>query len=605
MQHTQEQVLIKYNQLIKATADKIALLKTKIDRFSIIRVILLIIEIFLFISLVRSETDQAIITGVVLMIIPIAIFIIVVKKQNRLSKAENYFKNLLWIYENEVNVINAQQNGYDNGVFFEDESHPYLSDLDIFGKASLYALTNRCSTKNGIDLLANQFNYPSSKEKIEQRQQTIKEIINSIDDTFNFRAILKGNDANAIEQLKTKLNHKLANQLKFIHQPILKLYIKVLPFVMPILIFAGVIIGGKIWGILSLIILLHAGLTFFNMKKINEVYYGFGGSALLLADSADAIKWTEERSWHSKYIQSLFLADEKVSNEIKKLSKIIQAFDARLNLLVGSFLNFTLLWDLRCCAKLDEWHQKSSVNVENGLNRLSCFEEIISIATLSYNNPNWVFPELENNFALQADELGHPLIAAKKCVANNFALTTKPTVDIVTGSNMAGKSTFLRTLGINMVLAYAGAPVCAKSMKLSIFNILTYMRIKDSLNESTSTFKAELNRLKMILQKVEEHENSLVLIDEMLRGTNSRDKFLGSKVFIEKLIAVKTPTLFATHDLQLSELQVLYPEAVRNYHFDIQIINGEMEFDYKIKNGPCDKFNAAILLKQIGLTIDN
>lgn len=166
---------------------------------------------------------------------------------------------------------------------------------------------------------------------------------------------------------------------------------------------------------------------------------------------------------------------------------------------------------------------------------------------------------------------------------------------------MAGKSTFLRTVGINMVLAYAGAPVCATQMELSIFKLLTYMRIKDNLIENTSTFKAELNRLKMILQEVEVHSNAFVLIDEMLRGTNSKDKFDGSKVFIEKLIALKIPTLFATHDLQLSELEHEHPIAVRNFHFDIQLIGEEMDFDYLMKHGPCTKFNAAILLKQIGL----
>ncbi|MES2446057.1 MAG: DNA mismatch repair protein MutS [Bacteroidota bacterium] len=605
MQPSQNQVIEKYSKSIIETSQKIASLKTKIDRFSFLRVALLLIEILLFVLFVSSENETLIWVFGVLLLVPIAVFVVVVKKQSRLSKAENYFKDLLWVYQNEVNVITLQENGYDNGTSFEDENHPYLSDLDIFGKSSLYALINRCSTKIGVNFLAAQLALPNVKIKIDQRQKAVQELTENIDGTFEFRAILKGNDVNGIDQLKQKLKDKLSKQLEFMNKPVLKVYIKILPFVMPIFITAGIIAGGKLWGILILILLIHAGLTFFLMKHINEVYYDFGGSATLLADYADAIKWTEERNWKSEYIKNLFTSDKKVSSEIKKLSKIIQAFDARLNLLVGGLLNFTLLWDLRCCAKLAEWHQTSSSNVADGLERISYFEELISVATLSYNNPNWVFPIITNDFCLVSQDVGHPLIPRQKCVANDFSIDAKPTVDIVTGSNMAGKSTFLRTLGINMIMAYAGVPVCAKSMKISIFNILTYMRIKDSLNESTSTFKAELNRLKMILEKVQINNHPLVLIDEMLRGTNSKDKFLGSKVFIEKLITVKTPTLFATHDLQLSELQTMHPEAVRNYHFDIQINNGEMEFDYKIKNGPCDKFNAAILLKQIGLSIDN
>lgn len=605
MQQTKEQVLIKYELLIKNTAQQIASLKTKIDRFSFLRVALLLIEILFFVLFVSVENETLIWVFGILMLVPIAVFIVVVKKQSRLSKAENYFKNLLWVYENEVVVINGQQNGYDNGTRFEDENHPYLSDLDIFGKSSLYALVNRCSTKKGISLLADQLGLPNEKLKIEERQIAIQELANKIDDTYGFRAILKGSNVDGIDELKEKLKNKLAKQLIFINKPILKIYIKILPFIMPLLIVSGLLVGGKLWSIVILVLLIHAGLTFFLMKYINEVYYGFGGGATLLANYAEAIQWTEDQEWESDYIKKLFVSKEKVSTDIKILSKIIQAFDARLNLLVGGLLNFTLLWDLRCCAKLADWHQTSSKNVADGLERISYFEELISVATLSYNNPTWVFPIIANDFCIAADDLGHPLIPVQKRVSNNFAFNPKPTVDIVTGSNMAGKSTFLRTLGINMIMAYAGAPVCAKSMKLSMFNILTYMRIKDSLNESTSTFKAELNRLKMILEKVQLNNHPLVLIDEMLRGTNSKDKFLGSKVFIEKLISVKTPTLFATHDLQLSELQAMHPEAVRNYHFDIQINNGEMEFDYKIKNGPCDKFNAAILLKQIGLTIDN
>jgi DNA mismatch repair ATPase MutS len=168
---------------------------------------------------------------------------------------------------------------------------------------------------------------------------------------------------------------------------------------------------------------------------------------------------------------------------------------------------------------------------------------------------------------------------------------------------MAGKSTFLRTIGINMILAFSGAPVCARQFSLSIFEVLSYMRIKDSLNDQTSTFKAELNRLKMILDATRNSSSSFVLIDEMLRGTNSKDKYLGSKVFIEKMIAQRTPSLFATHDLQLSEMKDTYINAVRNYHFDIQITDAEMHFDYSLKYGACKTFNAAILLKQIGLSL--
>lgn len=169
---------------------------------------------------------------------------------------------------------------------------------------------------------------------------------------------------------------------------------------------------------------------------------------------------------------------------------------------------------------------------------------------------------------------------------------------------MAGKSTFLRTLGINTVLALAGAPVCAKSMRVSVVTIISYMRIKDSLNESTSTFKAELDRLQMLLAAVAGHEKVYFLIDEMLRGTNSVDKYKGSKAVIEQLISKKGVGLVATHDLQIAQLEQKYPDYVRNFYFDIQVVDGEMLFDYKIKHGECKTFNASLLLKQIGIDVD-
>lgn len=601
---SQEEIRSKYELLIKELTAEIAKVKIKIDRFSVIRVALLIAEISTIVFFVKADTDLMTLIATVFLLIPIAVFVIVVKKQNVLAKTEQYLKHLLWVYENELGLMNGAENGYDHGVAFEDENHPYLADLDIFGRSSLFALINRCSTKTGVEQLVKNLSMPNTQIEILKRQEAVQEMSLTIDSTFGFRANLKGHDVHKIEQIKAKLKGKLADQLQFTHSKFLRVYAQAVPILTGVLFLVALIFGGKFWSALALVALMNAAITFFLNKKIDMVYYGFSGGATLLSDYATAIKWTEEGAWKSTYIKGLFESEDKVSKHIQQLSKIIQAFDARLNILLSAILNFFLLWDLRCCIRLDQWHQLAAQKVENGLDRIGRFEELIAIATLNYNHPHWSFPKIADTFCISTSALGHPLIKEKYRVNNDFQFEQKPTVDIITGSNMAGKSTFLRTLGINMVLAYAGAPVCAEQMELSIFKILTYMRIKDSLNESTSTFKAELNRLKMILNHVELYPNSFVLIDEMLRGTNSKDKFLGSKVFIEKLIAMATPTLFATHDLQLSELKDIHPTTVRNYHFDIQIADGEMKFDYKLKHGPCTTFNAAILLKEIGLSVD-
>lgn len=233
------------------------------------------------------------------------------------------------------------------------------------------------------------------------------------------------------------------------------------------------------------------------------------------------------------------------------------------------------------------------------------FEAIISIASLRINYAGWAVPEIAEGkgYTLKAVQIAHPLIDAGSRVANNYDLANTLKIDIITGSNMAGKSTFLRTIGINTVLALCGAPVCAREMQVSIIHTLSYMRIKDSLNESTSTFKAELDRLQMLLRAVQGDEKVFFLIDEMLRGTNSVDKYLGSKAVIEQLISNKGVGMVATHDLQIAQLEKQYPDYIRNFYFDIEVVNGEMLFDYKIKDGECKTFNASMLLKQIGIDV--
>ncbi|WP_293301857.1 DNA mismatch repair protein MutS [Pedobacter sp. UBA4863] len=601
MLNTELDRLKKYEQLAKDQEINIAALKKKVDQLSLVRVALLLVEIGFFVGLVSSEGTIAHIIWTVLLLVPIFTFAAVVRQQNRLEKEYKFHQHLLWVFENEIALLQGKPNGYDDGTAFEDESHAYLSDLDIFGKSSLYALINRGISKIGTEELAKHLATVSNLATIVERQEAVKELTEHIDSTFVFRANLKGHEVNKIEEIKHKLGNQLLKQVAFTDNKLLKIYVKLVPYFMSLLCLAALVFGGALWSFFGLITFANAMLTYYYAKQITTVYYGFSGSSGMLSSYADAIEWTEQRVWRSNYIKRLFHSDEKVSTHIKILAKIIVEFDARLNFLLYAILNFFLLWDLKCCIKLGDWCRNVGDQVAHGLDRIGYFEELISIATLNHNRPNWSFPVINDDFSLQAKALGHPLITASKRVDNTYSLKETPTVDIITGSNMAGKSTFLRTIGINMVLAYAGAPVCAKQLNLSIFRLLTYMRIKDNLIESTSTFKAELNRLKMILVEVAKNPNAFVLIDEMLRGTNSKDKFDGSKAFIEKLITIGTPTLFATHDLQLSELEQVHPTAVRNFHFDIQLAANEMEFDYLIKQGPCTKFNAAILLKQIGL----
>ena len=604
MVKSKDSILKDYQNSVEIQEALITALKKRLNTISLSRLGLFLAEI-IFVAIIISIGYYWPIG--VLMVVPVFSFMVLVKRQTAIQNELYYAEKLLFIFKNEVSLSTGGQNAYNDGKTFASEAHPYSSDLDIYGHSSLYALINRANTVSGMKILAESLGRPATQETISERQLAITELCGHIDQTFHFRAGMQSHKPEQLEVIIDKLAHDMPAQLKFTQNSWLRFYTTAAPVISVIMLVAGNVYGGNVWSFVGLYMLFNAALNFFHLKNINKIYYGFSGSSSLLNDISDTIKWTEEVHWESAYIRRFFVGEKAavpLSTQIKALSSIIQSFDVRLNVLVGVVFNLLFLWDFRCAIKLGKWYTNSSAELLKGIYRISQFEELISFATLKYNEPDWVYPVVQNDFYFEADELGHPLIAESKRVRNDYKFESKSTVDIITGSNMAGKSTFLRTAGINMVLAFAGSPVCAKTMKTSIFEILTYMRIKDSLNDQTSTFKAELNRLKMILEGVKTLNHPLVLIDEMLRGTNSKDKYLGSKVFIQKMITEKTPALFATHDLQLSEMVSDYPSLVRNYHFDIQLSGSEMNFDYKLKHGACKTFNAAILLREIGLSFN-
>jgi hypothetical protein len=604
MVKSKDSILLDYQNRAEAQLLAIQVSKTRLNNISLNRLGLFLFEIAVVGMIIYFGFN---LVFDLLLIVPVFLFLAQVKKQSRMQQELAYQEQLHWVYANELRLIQVRKNGYDNGEAYQEESHPYSSDLDIFGEGSLYALINRCNTQEGMDLLAGNLASASSVELITARQEGIEELSAHIEKTFPFRAELHGHEQRQLTALKEKISTLLPLELAFTNNKFLRVYTAIVPFLTIGCLLIGAYFGGSAWDLFIAVGLFNMAYTFFYLKRINLVHEGFGGSSRFLNSFSNAITWTESITWKSSYLRDFFseqTADSSVSAQIKALSGIIQAFDARLNMLLGSVMNIFLLWDLRCALRLDKWYRAASTDLIKGLFWISQFEELISFATLKHNEPAWTFPVVENGFSFQTQGIGHPLIPSDKRIYNDYMLLSQPTVDVVTGSNMAGKSTFLRTVGINMVLAYAGSVACADRLSLSVFYIVTYMRIKDSLNDQTSTFKAELNRLKMILDSIEQVPDSFVLIDEMLRGTNSKDKYAGSKVFIEKLISQQVPALFATHDLALSEMAEDYPGRVRNYHFDIQIAEGEMEFDYLLKLGACKTFNAAILLKQIGLSLD-
>lgn len=599
----QQNPLAQYEFLCQQQQELVNTISKQIKQFSYARLVLSLVELVFLVLFLSIEHPNFRLVFMGLMVLVIVVFAFLVKRQLALEQKLHYNQKLLWVYQNEINCLNNLGSSYNDGAEFCDDKHAYLSDFDVFGKSSLFALINRSVSRLAKTLLAKHLSAPLPKDLIIERQEAVIELQHKIEETWQFRAMLLEQDTSKIELIKDKLSGKLSKQLAFVNKPLLSLYLRILPGFILLLLFVALVFGASWWSVFAGVLAVNVSINYFFSKQINVVYHSFSGNATLIRQFSKAIAWIEEKDWQSAHLSNLTTQKEKVGEQIMTLSKIIAAFDARLNMLLYTLLNFFFLWDLRCCIRLFRWDKSASKSLIKALDSISYFEELISIATLAHNQPNWCFPTISEQFCLKTKAIGHPLIAAERRVVNDFYFENNPTSDIVTGSNMAGKSTFLRTLGVNMILAYAGAPVCATEMRLSIFHLLSYMRIRDNLMESTSTFKAELDRLKMILETISTRPDCLVLIDEMLRGTNSKDKFDGSKAFIQKMINLGVPMLFATHDLQLADLEQQYPDQLRNFHFDIQIIDDEMRFDYLLKEGPCSQFNAAVLLKQIGLSV--
>ena len=604
MVKTRESILAYYQNKIAEQESAITVLKSQLNSVSLTRLGAFIAEILL-VAIIISEGYHWMLG--VLLIVPIVFFLFLVKRQTQLQDELRYTEKLHFVFSNEERLIVNGKQDYNDGSAYASDSHPYSSDLDIYGPGSLYALVNRANTITGMDLLAKEFSSASEASRISDRQEAIQEFCTHIDATFDFRAGLQLQKPEQLEQLKNNVEYQMPTQLAFMQSASLRSYTQISPFIAFALLALAIIFGGVMWQIFGLCFLFNLAMIFFYRKSVFGIYTGFGKSAGMFKALVGTVGWTRSISWKSSYIKNLFGTEAdnlSLVAEIKELSKITDALDAGLNIILGPILRGMFLWDFRCAMRLYKWHSRSAKSLTAALETISHFEELISFSTLAYNEPEWTFPVIQEEFGFSTEDMGHPLIPEVFRVNNSFHLKSAPTTDIITGSNMGGKSTFLRTVGINMVLAFAGGPVCAKSLSLSIFNLVSYMRIRDSLNDQTSTFKAELNRLKMILDVTGSDQKSFVLIDEMLRGTNSKDKYLGSKVFIEKLISQRTPALFATHDLQLSEMESDYSEYIRNYHFDIKLSAGEMNFDYILKDGPCKTFNAALLLKEIGLALD-
>ena len=535
----------------------------------------------------------------------IGLFLFILAKHLNNNDAIENLRRLINISGTEIEVLNHHFTQLPDGEEFKPENHEYANDLDVFGRASLYQYINRCKSEQGKKLLATWLLSPSSTEIILQRQEAVKELAQQLEWRQQLQSY--GIAHSITIETEKKIENWIEEPSQFINKP----HWKILRFLLPLISFtllalhlADHLPSNAFYPLIILMLAISLGIS----KLIMPEYAKLNKVAPQLETLSDSVAWIEKANFKSTLLLELKnkYVDRSVrsSHIIKNLKTILDRTDIRLNPLVFIPLNTFVFWDLQQVLTLENWKKENKNHIDVWFHSLAEIESLSSLGNLSFNNQDWAFPTISDQHGtVVADSLGHPLIPKDKLVVNSFSTKEHDGLNLITGSNMAGKSTFLRSVGVNIVLAMMGSPVYATSFTVSNMKVISSMRISDNLEENTSTFYAELKKLKEVIEAVYRNEKVFLLLDEILRGTNSADRHTGSKALIKQLIQHDAVGLIATHDLELAKLADVFPEKLHNYHFDVQVAVDELYFDYKLKRGICTSMNASLLMKKIGIEL--
>lgn len=528
-----------------------------------------------------------------------------------IQESARHHEELARINAGEMEALDHQFQQFPNGAHFLDMEHPYALDLDLFGEFSFFQYSCRASTSIGQARLASYLLQPITKpEQLQQRQQAVTDLKEQLDWRQHFQAY--GREAKD-DPMHLGLLHQWLEDPPFVrNNRRLKLALYLAPFWFAL----GIVLWWTVfpWHIMLVFLIPTALILRQTLERVNFTHRRTTHAGDTLALYGTLIRHIEHHSFETPLLQQLqqqFVQEgAPASKHIQRLAYIISQLNVRFNMF-AIFLNIIGLWDLQWVYRLEKWKAELHDDLPRWFEALSEIEALSSLGNLWYNNPEWIMPTWSETPVLDAVNVAHPLIRRDVRVGNNLSMPTRGHIKLITGSNMAGKSTFLRTIGLNLVLAQAGAPVCAEKLKFSTMQVYTSMRTQDALHESTSSFYAELKRLKVIIEAVDNANRPEVdqlpvffLLDEILKGTNSVDRHTGSAALIRQLIRQKGGGLIATHDLELGRLEAEADGAIENLRIEVEIKNGELDFDYKLKKGVSESFNATLLMKRMGIRIE-
>lgn len=541
-----------------------------------------------------------------LAVITVISFVALVSLHHNLKAKQNYIQVLYENYDQALKRLDGEWRKFpDTGEDFNDSAHPYSADLDLFGHNSLFQWINTAETFRGREKLKEHLSEPQSEiETILRRQKAIEELSGNLAWRQRFLAearmakqAMSSPDA-IIEWGKTCDKSYLQGWVLISARA---LPIITITFLLFYLMTSQVSFWYPLTGVVIQSIILFIGKQ--RGKLLNAVY-SYKESIRIYEKMLERF---ERRSFQSEYLKALkvdlYDRDKKSAYEqIKKLSSIADLIANRNNAMF-LLINILTLWDIQCMISLEAWKERSGRSLGRWVDTLAELEALSSLAIIHFDHPKWGFPEiLTKNPSIAAVNLGHPLL--KEAVCNNLSLDKRSSILLITGSNMSGKSTLLRSAGINLVLAYAGAPVCAEHFSCSVFKLYTCMRVSDDLGENISSFYAELLRIKQIVSAAKTNSNIFFLLDEIFKGTNSQDRHAGAKVLIQQLSQAGAMGMVSTHDLELGDMERESEQRIRNYHFREYYKNEEIHFDYKLRLGISTTRNAMYLIKMAGIDID-
>ena len=584
-------------------------LQNKLNGLSLLRVVLFGSLCFTIYALMQGFSTNLF----VLTLLLAAAFIACINVYYSWKDERRLLEKLRFVSTNELAVLAGENNAFPDGAAYLDNDN-YLDDLDIFGRRSLFHTLNRTTTARGAASLAERLRQPPMQgEEIIRQQDAIRALAAQAD----LRRLLTASGLVMQETVSAaapgsapadlnmkKLREWLDTPPRIANRIILRIGMALVEVYSLFAIYLCIANNAYAPILIAFVIcrLVQAGF----LKYIGHQHQLIGHNHGVLDQFAGILGvFNKTDTTGSLVLQELRTHTGNAHTAIRRLSRLTNAFDQRLNLLVNLVLSNFFFYDLHCMIGLERWKAANRAELLTWLDAVATVESLNSLATFAFNNPDNNYPTpvtaASPGLFIDATRLAHPLIPAARRVANDLTIGHAERLILVTGSNMSGKTTFLRTLGVNLLMAQCGLSVCAATFVFTPMQLLTSLRISDSLQDQTSYFMAELKKLQKIIRRLETGAPALVLIDEILRGTNSEDKTYGSEQFIRKLLKYNCLSLFATHDLSLGQLEHSNPDAVRNYCFESIIEAGELHFDYRLQRGIARNRNASFLMQKMDI----